>query len=345
MSFSRRRFLAAGCAAASAPLLLSDSGIFAKESDAAPDFPEFTARSNKSIERANEWLKKTFNRDQGCGVDIGTPSDVSCTAIVGLSLMSQGNSVFDGTLSQWVGKVENYLLDVVRDDRLYVNLNTQVKADLCGYADHHFAALMLGQALGQGTRVEPVQAAMKKLVQQIGAGQSSDGHWGEGRYPRLAAVTGWVSLRGAYAAGLNVRASADTTARYLLQQMKYQGSQNLFVNAAGIRVLYSMQLDETDIGKRAFDTAIRSATHDFPRFAQFGGEQYLAFHYINEAMLQRGGEYWKKWFPIVRDKLLDVQNADGSWTGHSCIVSRTFCTACALLVLTSPNRYLSISQI
>jgi hypothetical protein len=62
-------------------------------------------------------------------------------------------------------------------------------------------------------------------------------------------------------------------------------------------------------------------------------------------MLQTGGDDWQQWFPIVRDKLIDVQNADGSWLGHSCIVSRTFCTACSLLVLTSPNRYLPISQV
>ena len=38
------------------------------------------------------------------------------------------------------------------------------------------------------------------------------------------------------------------------------------------------------------------------------------------------------------------QNQDGSWTGHHCITSRTFCTAAAILVLSSPNRFLPISQ-
>ena len=61
-------------------------------------------------------------------------------------------------------------------------------------------------------------------------------------------------------------------------------------------------------------------------------------------MLQKGGEDWKIWFPTVRDKIVSVQNSDGSWTGHHCITSRTFCTAAACLVLSSPNRYLPISQ-
>ena len=63
-----------------------------------------------------------------------------------------------------------------------------------------------------------------------------------------------------------------------------------------------------------------------------------------ETMLQKGGGDWAKWYPTVRDKVIGVQNADGSWTGHHCITSRTFCTAAAILVLTSPNRYLPISQ-
>lgn len=65
---------------------------------------------------------------------------------------------------------------------------------------------------------------------------------------------------------------------------------------------------------------------------------------ITETMLQKGGNDWATWFPTIRDKIIAVQNADGSWTGHHCITSRTFCTAAAILVLTAPNRYLPISQ-
>jgi len=61
-------------------------------------------------------------------------------------------------------------------------------------------------------------------------------------------------------------------------------------------------------------------------------------------MLQKGGDDWAAWYPSLRDKIVGVQNSDGSWTGHHCITSRTFCTAAAILVLTAPNRYLPISQ-
>jgi hypothetical protein len=79
-------------------------------------------------------------------------------------------------------------------------------------------------------------------------------------------------------------------------------------------------------------------------FTNAGGEEYIAFHLITECMLQAGGDDWKRWFPSIREGLVNSQNADGSWTGHHCITSRTFCTAAAILVLQSPNRFLPISQ-
>ena len=345
MRHSRRSFLAAGSLAAGslafAPPLLGPARA------AGSSFAEFTERSEKSIRRGFEWLMKTYNRDGGCGVDIGTFSDISCSAAVGLALLSDGNSPIDGPRTDMVKKTVGYLIDAVRESRFRISLDTQVKADLCGYADHHFAALLLSQVLGQDREIKQIQEALTKLVDEIGNGQSPQGHWGQGRYPQLAAVTGWCSLRAAHFAGVKVTGSIDTTAKFLHSQMQHsgRGAGNVFNTAAGIRVLYALEMEGEEVARRTFDEALKTAKSYFPRFNQFGGEQYLAFQYINEAMLQTGGDYWQQWFPVVRDKLIDVQNADGSWLGHSCIVSRTFCTACALLVLTSPNRYLPISQV
>lgn len=119
---------------------------------------------------------------------------------------------------------------------------------------------------------------------------------------------------------------------------------DLYKNAAGIRVLYAMKKENESVAKQAFQKVLRLVTNDNTSFTQAGGEEFFAFHLITETMLQKGGEDWEKWFPVVRDKLIDVQNQDGSWTGHHCITSRTFCTAAAILVLTAPNRFLPISQ-
>jgi hypothetical protein len=36
-------------------------------------------------------------------------------------------------------------------------------------------------------------------------------------------------------------------------------------------------------------------------------------YYESQAMMQRGGEDWKKYNELFRDQLLDNQDADGSW--------------------------------
>ncbi|HTN74597.1 MAG TPA: hypothetical protein VL096_05100, partial [Pirellulaceae bacterium] len=102
--------------------------------------------------------------------------------------------------------------------------------------------------------------------------------------------------------------------------------------------------ENDEVAKNAFKAVLELVKKDNTAFSQAGGEEFLAFHLITETMLQKGGAEWKTWFPTVRDKMVEVQNSDGSWTGHHCITSRTFCTAAACLVLAAPNRYLPISQ-
>jgi hypothetical protein len=167
----------------------------------------------------------------------------------------------------------------------------------------------------------------------------------------LGTVMGWVSLRAAHYAGIKVGGSPELVANYIVQQMQVNLAQNqgswmhtLYKNATGIRVLYALGKDDDPIAKKAFADVKQLVNKDNTAFSQAGGEEYLAFHLITETMLQKGGDDWGTWFPTMRDKIVGVQNADGSWTGHHCITSRTFCTAAAILVLTAPNRYLPISQ-
>ena len=97
--------------------------------------------------------------------------------------------------------------------------------------------------------------------------------------------------------------------------------------------------------KTALEDILTLVENNDRTFGSAGGEEYLTFHYLTEMLMQMGGDNWVRWYPTVRDKLIDVQNRDGSWTGHHCITSRTFSTACALMVLSAPNRFLPISQV
>ena len=68
-------------------------------------------------------------------------------------------------------------------------------------------------------------------------------------------------------------------------------------------------------------------------FGNNGGEEFLSYMLVSEAMAAKGGADWAKWDASITKLVDGVQNQDGSWTGHHCITGRTFCTAAALLVL------------
>ena len=68
-------------------------------------------------------------------------------------------------------------------------------------------------------------------------------------------------------------------------------------------------------------------------FGSSGGEEYLSYMNISEALAADGGEEWARWNERVNASLAEAQNGDGSWSGHHCITGRTFVTSAALLTL------------
>jgi hypothetical protein len=353
MELTRRGFLVGAPLSAFAARLAFAQSAFADDEDGY--FEEITEHSDEAARRGTAWLMKTFNRDGGCGVDIGQPSDIGTSAFVGMALMSQGNTPVEGPYSRQMRQILAYLLRCVENmpsDDITAALRTQLQNKIGRHAHSFFAILFLSQVIGEGWDPEPVRLALAKLVSVIVRQQTTQGHWGNQSWaPTLGTVMGWVSLRAAHFAGFKVDASSRRVSDHLVRQMQSTISQRtgswmhtFYKNATGIRVLYALKREEDPIAKKAFEDALEAVTKDNTPFTQAGGEEYLAFHLITETMLQRGGREWRLWYPTVRDKILKVQNADGSWTGLHCITSRTFCTAAAVLVLTAPNRYLPISQ-
>jgi hypothetical protein len=318
------------------------------------DASDVTNASERAVEKASTWLIKTINQDGGCGVDVSQPSDIGCSCMTGLAFMAQGNTAVEGERRSELRRIRKFLLQQVENmpsNDITSAQGTQLQNKIGRHAHSFFAALFLSQLFGEGTNPDPVKDALKKVVAAIVSAQSASGDWGTTSWaPTLGTVMGWVSLRASDFAGVSVGGAPQKTAEHLIKKMQHELNNRqgwmheLYKNASGIRVLYAMKMENEPIAKRAFEDALRLVSKDNTPFTQAGGEEFLAFHLITETMLQKGGEDWAKWFPIVRDKLIDVQNKDGSWTGHHCITSRTFCTAAAILVLTSPYRYLPISQ-
>lgn len=68
-------------------------------------------------------------------------------------------------------------------------------------------------------------------------------------------------------------------------------------------------------------------------FGNNGGEEFISYMNIGEALRNKGGDEWTKWDESMTKTIHAAQNADGSWAGQHCITGRTFCTASALMVL------------
>ncbi len=358
MKLSRRNLLAAS------PLLLAPGLARAAELDSSSDssgFRELTEASEAAVRKGNQWLMKTMHRDGGCGVDIGQPSDIGCTAMVGLALMAQGNTPVEGEYGSRIRRIVRFMLQTVENmptNDITSAVQTQLQNKIGRHAHSFFATLFMSQVLGEGNDPDLVRPSLEKVVNAVVGAQSAAGNWaGNSWAPTLGTVMGWVALRAADLAGIKVGGAPEKVAEYLIKTMNQQLAQvrgswmhTLYKNAAGIRVLYAMGRESEAIATKAFKDVVSLIKKDNTAFTQAGGEEYLAFHLITETMLQKndsspsGSQDWQTWFPTMRDKIVKVQNGDGSWAGAHCITSRTFCTAAACLVLTSPYRYLPISQ-
>ena len=318
--------------------------------------PAATPQSDDAARRGATWLVRTLPGDAGWGTDAGQPPDIGCTALAGLALLSAGNTPREGPLAREVRQAAQYLLgcvDRMPADDITASQQTQLQNKVGRRVHTFLAAMFLSQVLGESSDGARVRRALRRLIDVIVVHQTPEGHWGQNAWaPTLGTVLGWVALRGAYFAGLEVGASPDATARHLERQLQATlggaaGSwmHALYKNATSIRVLHALGQGDQPAAQLALAETLKLISTDNTAFAQAGGEEYLAFHLITETLLQRGGDDWRAWYPVVRDKIVGVQNDDGSWSGAHCITSRTFCTSAALIVLQAPHRFLPLSQI
>jgi hypothetical protein len=317
--------------------------------------PYITPACQKSIDRGMAWLLSAMDDDGAVGADIGQWPDLSCTAITGLALLAEGNTPQGGKHSRELTRLLDAVLTMV--DRLPSGRRegyqiTLVQRKIGANADRFFAALFLSEMLGEaGDDDEDIRNALNKLVIDVCAAQGKDGTWGDESWaPVLGTVMGWECLRSSASSGLKVEASAELAGKSLLEKLK--GSINreeswmhdFYKNASSIRVLYSMGYRNDPVFDQCLKKTLRFAEWDDRPFTEAGGEEFLGFFLVTECLLQEQTGPGTTWYPTVRDKIMKVQNADGSWSGHHCITHRTFCTAAALLSLQAPNFYLSMSN-
>jgi hypothetical protein len=335
-------------------------------------FEEITSEQIKSVDRGTAWLLKAQNSDGSWGVDMRTRADVSATACAGLALLSNGNTSREGPNPECVRAVQRattYLLKRVRAMRPGHDIAEGESSDIqryVGLRGHSiFALIFLSQVYGNGpadfplTDRDELKRALTLLADTVAGGQDPDGSWYKDTFSGLQA-TAWAfqALRGANSAGIPIRhATIQKTMAFIRLQysasthmfspMSDNGGNPVYASAAALRILYGMGMWNSPEYKKAADALLNRVARPpaDQGFLTDTGEDFMAAVLITHALVKEGGPHWEQWFTFCRNRLLKIQNSDGSWTATSCLAGRVFPTAFGMLCLETPNRLLPLQDL
>lgn len=282
--------------------------------------------------------------------------NVAVAALASLAFMADGNLPGRGTYGPQVERSLEFILGSIAETGL-------IAADTSHgpMYGHGFATLFLGEVYGmtaggpdtaQGERVHDALVRATRLIVQS---QNEEGGWRYNPVPHDADVSVTIcevmGLRSARNAGIEVpKETIDRAVEYvkLCQNndggFRYQsrpGSSEWPRSAAGIASLYysgvyedeALERGLTYLDGRAFPGAAtgRPSTHYF-----------YGYYYSIQAVYLAGGDHWARWWPAMRDELIERQREDGSWEDAN--VGDAYGTAMALIILQMPKRYLPIFQ-
>ena len=74
-------------------------------------------------------------------------------------------------------------------------------------------------------------------------------------------------------------------------------------------------------------------------YGSIGGEESFSYLNISDGLKRSGGKAWSDWYSKISEKILKLQNNDGTWAGHHCITGRCAVTSAAILNLTADRDY------
>jgi hypothetical protein len=148
-----------------------------------------------------------------------------------------------------------------------------------------------------------------------------------------------------YAVSSSVRNSAEEAkeVNQVFKKAKAEGKieRDAVLNEQNLeRLGYSKEKAKSyDVANKVYQSAKVTAMKEdvLSGFGNNGGEEFLSFLQTGESMIVNQDEDWKKWYDNIGGRMMQIQNADGSWNGHHCITSPAFCTATCLMILSVEN--------
>ncbi len=332
---------------------------------------EVTPQAKLAIDRGLAFLAVTQNPDGSWPCDVGFKlredylvtstideqrraggGHAGVTGLAGLSFIAGGHLPGRGKYGRIVSRSIDYVLSQVKEDGYVTDNGSRMYS-------HAFATLFLGEVYGM-TRRTDVREKLQMTVDLIVKSQNKDGSW---RYLPFApdsdmsiTVCQVMALRAARNTGIRVPSSTiDAAVEYVKKSKVNRGSHkggftyqlmspsrtrtSFSLTAAGVATLHNAAVyADEDI-----EDGLAYLEERLPYMLRFK-EHYFYFYghyYATQAMYVAGSPYWDRYYPVIRDQLVDAQKEDGSWYSN---VGDAFSTSMATIILQVPFRYLPIVQ-
>ncbi|HEV8148204.1 MAG TPA: prenyltransferase/squalene oxidase repeat-containing protein [Bryobacteraceae bacterium] len=293
-------------------------------------------------------------------------NDVANTAVAVLALRRAGKEYqpnVERGLAFILARVESSHTDGLA---LTNTTGTQIQRKLGPYIDTFLTSMLLSEV--DGTLSDPklnarVRLALEKCVAKIQKNQQSDGSWnvGGGWAPVLGTSMASRSLNVAKQKGVKVEertmARADAYARDTMVDSRAAGAGGaiggrtasvsvaasapaaagvaLYQNAQALEALTRTEKDRAKNAPQIAEIKSQLTNQRFvDGFGSMGGEEFFSYLNISDGLRRTGGEEWNKWHAQITQKIVALQNNDGTWAGHHCITGRVATTSSAMLNLT-----------
>jgi len=328
------------------------------------------AKTVKAIEKGLHYLVKTQRHDGSWRNSGGYGYyPAVMTSLAGMALMAGGSTPETGPYARNVTKAMSYNLKcaATHNDGLLAGPGAEYRS----MYGHGFSMLFLAQCYGVDInkdyekRIRDVLTKAVKLTARaqsnLGKQHKNAGGWyytpSSGSDEGSVTVTQLQALRACRNSGIKVpRQTIERAVAYLkyCQQpdggicysARSRGSSRPPISAAGIACFFAAGVYDRGEGDKSQEAQMVKKLVKYVKshvkVEQNMGHYFYAHFYMAQGMYHLGGKDWKDYYPRIRDKLLSIQNIDGSWNGDG--VGTTYGTAIACIILQLPYGYLPICQ-
>jgi len=338
-------------------------------------------RVDRSVDKALAWLAKQQENDgRFPTLEQAQPG---VTSLCVLAFLSAGHQPGEGQYGDVINRAIDYVLKCQDTDGMFAVVAPEAVPVVRGPShtaayNHAITSLMLCEVYGQVSRERTTKVDLAiRLALAVTTRMQTEpakidprdkGGWRYYHARRAGArsdlsVTGWQMkfLRSAKNAQFEVPDKMiEEGVKYV--ESVFQPDRGEFfyghvigeeryttrgLMGAGILTLALAGKHDTEMARKAGDWILARPFNAYLQIGHLFDRFHYSAYYCSNAMAQLGGDYWKKFFPVLSKCLLDAQSEAGPWNAESGLDANfgpCYPTAMSVLSLTPAYQLLPIYQ-